>query len=423
MIGCSHKPEDTVDSFFKELGDKNYASLIDYVYQYDTIVEPDKNKFSNLFSSLYNPSYEFQYDIKTISENDSSKIKEIEVTLKYTNDSIEKIPMIIKQDKFGKWGIGLDWRDDINPLINALFYAGTSVLADKGIPTSQYEMALLYQEGKYVEKNNVRYIELLKESAKSDPLSQYQLATELNRGEIISQDLKKAAELYEKALKGGDKRAYGDLAMIYCNGWGVDADYDKAVDYMQTGIKNDVLNCYSLLGQAYEYGLGVARDYNMSLKYYSEGLEKGEFHNCIGLGRAYFNGYGVDKSYEKAFEFFTKAYENNIDDAAVPLARCYYYGYGTGKNHTRAKAILENCKDNPDAQNLLNEIEIAEISERYNRASYESNQAQRRQPKRKTCVWCFGKGYYDYVDFTVDGHPRRNTGRCRHCFGYGYIEE
>lgn len=426
IIGCSHKPEDNVNSFFEDLGKKNYSNLIDYVYQYDTIVEPDKAKFSELFSSLYEPSSDYHYNIKIISENDSSKTKEIEVTLTYANDSIEKIPFVIKQDKFGKWGIGLDWRDDINPLINALFYAGTSVLADKGVPTSVYEMALLFNEGKYVEQNNVKYIELLKEASKNYPLAQYILACEMKNGEIMSQDLNKARSLYEKAVDKGESQAYPDLAIMYINGWGGDVDYDKGVEILQKGIKKGIVSCYSLMGQVYENGLGVARDYDMSFKYYSEGLDKGEYHNCIGLGRAYLNGYGTEKDYKKAFEYFSKAFENNIDDAVVPLARCYYYGYGVSKNRNKAKKLLSDYKDNNDAQELLTEIKLAEISESLDRSLYENNQysqVQKRKPKRTMCIWCMGKGYYDYVDFTVDGHRRRNTGRCTHCFGYGYIEE
>ena len=69
----------------------------------------------------------------------------------------------------------------------------------------------------------------LEQAAKHNhPAAILELANFYRRGDVVEKDVVKSIELVEQSAKLGEVQAMRDLAFIYANGLGIDADEEKA---------------------------------------------------------------------------------------------------------------------------------------------------------------------------------------------------
>jgi len=159
------------------------------------------------------------------------------------------------------------------------------LLAKKGDPKAQYNVALIYEHGKGVKPNIAEAMRWYEKAAKQgNAKAQYNLASIYHRkgdkGE--SHAYEKAKYWYEKAVKNKIKEAYNNLASLYMEGKGVKVDKQKAFTLFRQGaregdsaaqvnvavmyawdpeITNDKMKAYENLKAALKKGRSEASDY------------------------------------------------------------------------------------------------------------------------------------------------------------------
>lgn len=108
-------------------------------------------------------------------------------------------------------------------------HAETLALAQRSIPTAEYELYRIYARGDGVARNPNEARVWLQRAAKHGlATAQYELAVALREGRGMVQDYRSAAKWMQLAAKGGDPQAQYDLGLMFRAGIGVPADPAKA---------------------------------------------------------------------------------------------------------------------------------------------------------------------------------------------------
>jgi TPR repeat protein len=95
-------------------------------------------------------------------------------------------------------------------------------LAEQGNASAQYNLALMYGNGRGVPQDDqaaVKWYRLAAEQGDSD--AQYNLALKYGKGEGVPQDYKAAVKWYRLAAEQGIAIAQSNLGLMYANGEGV----------------------------------------------------------------------------------------------------------------------------------------------------------------------------------------------------------
>jgi len=131
---------------------------------------------------------------------------------------------------------------------------------------AQHQMAIVYQHGYGVAKNDMKALELFELAAKQNySHAQFDLALLYSEGKLVPQNLKKAYELTYKAAKKDLASAQFNLAVMFANGTGVKQDNFKASRwYQRAADQNHALAQYNL-ALLYSEGKGVEKSTEMSL--------------------------------------------------------------------------------------------------------------------------------------------------------------
>lgn len=103
-----------------------------------------------------------------------------------------------------------------------LAYKEFKASADEGHADSQFNVALMYENGIGVEKDTKQALAWYgKSAAQGNAAAQYNLAVFYENGRGTAVDFAKAREWYRKAAAQGDPLAIGNLGMLYVRGDGV----------------------------------------------------------------------------------------------------------------------------------------------------------------------------------------------------------
>lgn len=199
--------------------------------------------------------------------------------------------------------------------------------ADQKFPQALYALALCYDVGNRVNKNELEAVNLCQQAAEQD----YALALEW---------------LEQKAVQNAE--AQYALGSLYINGVGVPENKEKAFNYIQKAAKQHHLNAQYQLALCYESGYGVAKNENLAVKYcrilaekrFAPAIEwlhkKSEQDKNVlaqyWLGWLYSLGRGVPYDVNKAFELLESAAKQNYVNAQHTVAQCYQHGRGVEKN-------------------------------------------------------------------------------------------
>jgi TPR repeat protein len=158
-------------------------------------------------------------------------------------------------------------------------------LAKEGDPKAQFNVGLIYANGKGVNKDTYQAMEWYKKAAE-----QGNTAAQYNLAKLIAQRpdkedpraRKRVKYWYEKAAEGGQKEAINDLALLYLKGEGVE--------------KNE-LKAFELFKKAAEMGDGAAQ-INVALIYaWGEGLPNDKIKAYKNLKKALSQGRTEASSY------------------------------------------------------------------------------------------------------------------------------
>jgi len=123
-----------------------------------------------------------------------------------------------------------------------------------------------------------------------------------------------------------------ELGQLYENGHGVTRNYRKAADLYQQAVKKSHVDSMFALAVLYDEGKGVKLDKQMAVSLFKQAAEKNLPAAQFNLGVMYSNGDGVKLDYKEALKWYEKAAGNNYSLAQFNIALMYYEGLGVEKN-------------------------------------------------------------------------------------------
>ncbi|HUO44248.1 MAG TPA: tetratricopeptide repeat protein [Burkholderiales bacterium] len=140
-----------------------------------------------------------------------------------------------------------------------------------------------------------------------------------------NQDFAQAIPWYEKAAKGGDRKAQTSLGLIYYRGYGVEKNLSLALKWWRYAALQNDPGAQNNLGNLYFNGEGVRQDYVEAARWYREAARRGHIQAQWNLGMMYFDGKGVEKNIPQAYYLTRLAALQGDDDAAAMLNRIAPY--------------------------------------------------------------------------------------------------
>ena len=187
--------------------------------------------------------------------------------------------------------------------------------------------------------NPQKGIELYKKAARhGNGKAYFALGNIYNDGEFVSKDDNKAFDYWKKAAALKDHFGAANLGYAYINGIGCAKDVKKGIEVWKQAVEygsgyaaNNLFRCYS----SGEYG---EKDKALAKKYLIKAAELNDAWGCLNLGTQYYLGnYLMEKSYGQAFVYVKKAADMGLIDACNVLAYFYENGIGCDKNPQKAK--------------------------------------------------------------------------------------
>jgi tetratricopeptide (TPR) repeat protein len=136
------------------------------------------------------------------------------------------------------------------------------------------------------------------------------LGNKYRDGDGVPKDLDRAAELYDRACKGGLTDAcdnLDNLGLHYAEGAGVQEDESHAVALYEEACDGGNLWGCTHLGDSFARGKGVRKDGARAVALLQRACDGGLAAGCSNLGLLYQYGQGVEKDEDQAIRFFQRA--------------------------------------------------------------------------------------------------------------------
>lgn len=231
--------------------------------------------------------------------------------------------------------------------------AAVQEAAHAGDARAQLEMALRYQEGRGVPKDDRQVTLWYQRAADRGVISaQTKLADRLSIGQGVAKDDAAALVWYRKAAERGDREARQALARR--TDWDMAREYLKAAD---GGNVNAMLN----LGNLYGSGDGVPKDDGQATFWFQKAADGGNKVAQLQLGLNYNMGWGVEKNVTTAASWYRKASDQGEPRAQYLLGRLYATGEGVARDDGEAAAWFRKAADQgePRAQYELGRLYAA----------------------------------------------------------------
>jgi hypothetical protein len=177
-----------------------------------------------------------------------------------------------------------------------------------GDAKAEYDLAVKYEKGMGMPRDQDKAVELYQESAASGySPAQFSLGVSYELGQGVSKDIGRAVELYQQAANQGNSDAICKLAFLYQSGKGVPKDIGKAIELY--GKSSALGNAFSefMLGQMYEQGNSAPKDVAKAIECYRKAADMGNLQAQMKLGDMYEHGTGVTQDIDMAIEYYGRA--------------------------------------------------------------------------------------------------------------------
>ncbi|KZN43775.1 tetratricopeptide repeat protein [Pseudoalteromonas luteoviolacea] len=205
-------------------------------------------------------------------------------------------------------------------------------------------------------------------------------------GEGIEIDLKKAMELYAKAVDLGQPSAATELGYIFLNHWRTDKGYETAKKLLVNAAYYGEAKAFCGLGRVYQnagklknvvkaaeyfkvsyirgykacaFELGylyhkITNDFKLAHHWYGKAASAGSADAMNNLGMMHNNGEGTDTDFAKARRYFERAAELGSQLSFGNLGRLYEAGEGVEQSLAQAVEYYEQGISLGDAQSMHN---------------------------------------------------------------------
>ena len=199
-------------------------------------------------------------------------------------------------------------------------------------PTTQYNLAKLYQYGKGTSKNLQQAIKWYTLSAKTNSKAHIALAQIYQHG--ISKDLQQAIKHLQQAIKQRDTQAYTLLGSIYRYNTTLDKHMAQAIKWYTLSASQGNRDAMLYLGQIHEKELGKHNNLKIAVQWYTRAAKQGQHLAQYNLGYLYETGKGVPTSLRNAIKWYTLSAQAGYMQASYRMGYLYEYKIPT-PNHLR----------------------------------------------------------------------------------------
>lgn len=176
--------------------------------------------------------------------------------------------------------------------------------ANQGIGQAQYNLALLYGQGRGTERDAAKAAQLLESAANMGIVqAQYNLALAYLQGNGVPKDEDKAISWFQKAADLGDPNAANNLGTILESR----KDYENALKWYTKAAEAGIAEAEFNLGSMYDLGKGVKQDPATAMQWYQKAAEQGDAGALCNIGILFYNGEGVKMDRAVAYEYFLLA--------------------------------------------------------------------------------------------------------------------
>jgi TPR repeat protein len=164
-------------------------------------------------------------------------------------------------------------------------------LAEQGNAPTQFNLGLMYDDGKGVPQDHKTAVKWYRLSAEQGYANaQYNLGFMYNKGNGVPQDYETAAKWYRLAAEQGNANAQNNLGVMYDKGnhvplvlfrtshpdWtGTWQDYKIAVKWFRLAAEQGNANAQNNLGGMHDKRRGVRQDYETAAKWYTLAADQG----------------------------------------------------------------------------------------------------------------------------------------------------
>ncbi|HBV88463.1 MAG TPA: hypothetical protein DEF42_17910 [Desulfosporosinus sp.] len=297
------------------------------------------------------------------------------------NKDTEKADQYFKNAFVGFSAIEADSHDDkLQYRLGQMLYMGTGTEKDavkavdyleqsakQGNANAQYLLAKIYLEADNGLKNVEWALEWLGKAAENDNTqAQYALGKLYRDGNHVEKDIIKAVELFKLSAEQENQFAQYALGKLYLFGEEIPKDVEAAVKWLSASAEQENSFAQYTLGKLYVEGKDVPKDVETGLKLLTASADQGNPYASYELGKMYRDGLGCNKDTEKADQYFKNAFmgfaeleaDSHDDKLQYRLGQMLYTGTGTEKDAVKAVDCLERSAKlgNSNAQYLLAKI-------------------------------------------------------------------
>jgi len=193
------------------------------------------------------------------------------------------------------------------------------IAATQGDAQSQYELGVIYDEGKRVPEDDLTAVKWYRRSADQGyAAAQYNLGVMYANGFGVTADDVIAVEWYLASAEQGNANAQSNLGIMYSSGRGVPTDNAAAVNWYQLAADQGNARGQYNLGVMHERGAGVIEDDVQAANFYRRASKQGHAKSQYNLAVMYAKGEGVQESLIHAY-LWTSFSAAQGDEFAVKL--------------------------------------------------------------------------------------------------------
>ena len=215
--------------------------------------------------------------------------------------------------------------------------------AEKGDPEIQLRVALCLKQLGYDEQ----YATWLEASAASGcPGAIFEQGERYLEGRGVEKNTEKAMELYQQAADSVYPPAQLQLGKMYAMGHEIPRDVAKAEPYLRQAVAEEMPEAAHILGVLYSKNeLKIDNPEEVFKLYYIAAVYGGYVHDIYKVGICYMNGIGVEKDEYEGFQWLQQAAESDHPFAMYAIGECYEHGKGVEKDQEKAQEWYQKAAD------------------------------------------------------------------------------
>jgi TPR repeat protein len=164
-------------------------------------------------------------------------------------------------------------------------------------------------------------------------------------GEGLPKDLNRAKDLYKRACDAGGSGGCLNLGLLYFRGEDLPKDLDRAAALFKRACDAGGAPGCNNLGLMYHDGEGVAKDLSRAADLYKRACDAGGSAGCTNLGAMYVRGENVPQDPVRAADLFKRGCDQGNAAGCNHLGLLYEHGRGVANDSNRAADLFKKACD------------------------------------------------------------------------------